>query len=126
MLAREFPGRPQSVSDARGFVATSIGPVAREVAETVALMVSELATNCVRHADTAFVVGVEHVEGVVRVEVSDASSEPPQLRSPEPTEPSGRGLLIVQALSDQWGVTAGRAGPGKTVWFTLAATDPAH
>jgi anti-sigma regulatory factor (Ser/Thr protein kinase) len=82
-------------------------------------MVSELATNALRHAETPFSVRVEQVPGTVRVEVADGGEGQPAVRSPEPSEPSGRGLRIVESLSESWGVTAA-SGAGKTVWFTVA------
>jgi hypothetical protein len=53
------------------------------------------------------------------VEVTDRGSGAPNVLSPDPTSLSGRGLHIVEQLSDEWGVTA----PGvnaKTVWFSLS------
>ena len=46
------------------------------------------------------------------------------MRSPKPTDPSGRGLKIIDMLSAEWGVDH-RAAAGKTVWFTVADTTPA-
>ena len=45
-------------------------------------------------------------------------------RSPKPTDPSGRGLKIVDMLSAGWGVDP-IAAHGKTVWFTIADSAPA-
>jgi hypothetical protein len=42
------------------------------------------------------------------------------VRSPAPTDTSGRGLQIVKALADNWGVVKGAASKGKTVWAVLA------
>jgi hypothetical protein len=42
------------------------------------------------------------------------------MRSPGPEEPSGRGLQIVNMLSQDWGVEQ-RAAAGKTVWFVVAS-----
>jgi anti-sigma regulatory factor (Ser/Thr protein kinase) len=85
----------------------------------IAVMVSELATNALRHAETSFSVRVDQTPGSVRVEVADGGDGRPAVQSPAPSEPSGRGLRIVESLSDAWGVTAA-SGTGKTVWFTLA------
>ncbi len=41
------------------------------------------------------------------------------MRSPEPTDPSGRGLKIIDMLSARWGVEPEPA-EGKTVWFTIS------
>jgi Histidine kinase-like ATPase domain len=89
-----------------------------ETVDAVELMVSELATNSVRHARTDFelVIGSK---GPIRVEVKDTGQGRPTLRSPAPKEPSGRGLRIVDAMSDTWGTIA--TSDGKTVWFELSA-----
>ena len=83
-------------------------------------MVTELAANAVRHAASHFTVKVDRIDGEIRVEVSDIGPGRPAVRSPEPTEPSGRGLRIVQALARAWGVVPAPPGEvGKTVWFTI-------
>jgi anti-sigma regulatory factor (Ser/Thr protein kinase) len=85
--------------------------------DAVELMVSELATNSVKHAHSDFKVAIDDSGGEIRVEVRDTGRGQPALRFPAPTEPSGRGLLIVEALSHAWGTVD--APHGKTVWFTL-------
>jgi anti-sigma regulatory factor (Ser/Thr protein kinase) len=99
----------------------SDAPVAAQ--DAAALMVSELATNCVKHAHSDFELTVESEAGGIRVEVRDASSGQPTLRSAAPHELSGRGLRIIESMADEWGVTP--AAPGKTVWFTLPRDRPA-
>jgi anti-sigma regulatory factor (Ser/Thr protein kinase) len=116
---RRFPHTPASVAEARHFVQGALSDAPAERREVIAVMVSELATNALRHAETSFSVRVEQTLGTVRIEVSDGGDGHPAVRSPEPSEPSGRGLRIVESLSDAWGVTAAQDA-GKTVWFTLA------
>ncbi|KAF4410462.1 hypothetical protein CRI70_20485 [Streptomyces sp. Ru87] len=101
---------------------------------TVALLVGELAANAVRHGrvdgrpdgrDFRLRIGYEARARVIRVEVSDASAEGP---GPVPADPgpdgeSGRGLLLVDALADRWGVGP-RRPPGKTVWAELSVPGP--
>ena len=89
--------------------------------DTVALLVSELATNSVRHAAAGFTLDIERGPERIRVAVSDTGPGDPEVRSPAPAEPSGRGLLIVEALSDAWGCSPAPGGIGKTVWFEIAA-----
>jgi anti-sigma regulatory factor (Ser/Thr protein kinase) len=116
---RTFPNAPASVSEARRFVVDAIGNAPPHVIEAVAVAVSELATNCVRHAGTDFSVDIEKTPDRLRVEVADYGSGTPTLCSPEPCEPSGRGLLLVRELSDAWGVEQSRDRPGNRVWFTM-------
>src|SRR3954451_6591770 len=88
------------------------------------LLVSELVTNAVKHTRDSSTLTLAVAGGMIEVGVTDSGSFrrviPAQravltpastLVAPE----SGRGLLIVEALSDSWGVTP--AGNGKQVWF---------
>lgn len=117
---RSFPRQPESVAAARRFAKHALRGTATEVLEAVELMVSELATNCVRHTNTAFELSVARARGRIRVEVTDRASGTPTMRSPGPDDPTGRGLQIVNMLSESWGVES-RSARGKTVWFTLGA-----
>jgi anti-sigma regulatory factor (Ser/Thr protein kinase) len=128
-VTRDFPNRPDSVTEARRLVRRALAESApksgdagdpgdaAEVVEVVEVMVSELATNCVCHTETPFTVRIDVTDHHIRVEVSDTGAGRPTLRSPKPIAPSGRGLRIVEALCDDWGVTS--LPRGKTVWFTL-------
>jgi anti-sigma regulatory factor (Ser/Thr protein kinase) len=115
-----FRCHPEAVTAVRGFVRSSLGEQSPRLIEAAELMASELATNCVRHAQTDFELTVE-VEGEIRVAVRDVNRGRPTVRSPALADPSGRGLRIVQALSDAWGVTP--SPEGKTVWFALYVPD---
>ena len=90
------------------------------IAEDVGVMTSELVTNCVRHTVTDFTVSVEVTGREIRVEVTDQGGGAPVVRAPDTTEPSGRGLRIVQELSDSFGIRERRDAPGKTVWFAVS------
>lgn len=121
---RHFPNSPSSVTQARRFVQEHLVGAPADVADTVAVMTSELATNSIRHAASAFEVGIDRGTREIRVEVTDEGSGVPTVLSPDPTQPSGRGLFMVDKLADDWGVTASREHNVKTVWFsvTLPAT----
>ena len=114
--ARRFRCQPESVRAARKFVRDVLPDQSREIVDAAELMTSELATNCVQHARTDFELAI-HSQGQIRVEVRDTDQGRPMLRSPMPEEPSGRGLRIVEAMSDTWGIIP--SSNGKTVWFTL-------
>ncbi len=115
---RTFPAVPQSVHAARRFATDALAGLPAEALESAELMVSELATNCIRHERTSFYVTISRRAGEVRVEVTDSGSGVPTMRSPGPNEPSGRGLQIVDMLSDEWGIEP-EVPAGKTVWFSL-------
>lgn len=116
---RGFPADRGSVSAARRFASEHLGASPVDLREAVELMVSELATNCIRHVDSEFEVVVHRSEDTIRVEVSDPGAGTPSMRFPGPDEPTGRGLRIVDMLSDAWGVVPAERS-GKTVWFTLS------
>jgi anti-sigma regulatory factor (Ser/Thr protein kinase) len=117
---RSFACHVQSVAAARRFVREVLRGRANDVVEAIELMVSELATNSVMHAHSAFEMTIDTSSGQVRVEVRDMGEGDPIPRTPSQYDVSGRGLQIVKALSDTWGVTPCRTG--KTVWFV--ATEP--
>jgi anti-sigma regulatory factor (Ser/Thr protein kinase) len=115
--ARRFDCQPESVAGARRFVRDVLSAQPREIAEAAELMTSELATNSVRHARSDFELAILLSRDEIRVEVSDRGQGQPVPRSPTPREQSGRGLQIVQELSDAWGISP--SPNGKLVWFTL-------
>ena len=120
---RSFTNAPDAPAHARRFVASELADVPRDIADEIAIMVSELATNCVRHTVTDFTVAVEQSPQEVRVDVTDTGGGTPEVRSPDLSEPSGRGLRIVQELSDSFGITERGDAPGKTVWFVVRLED---
>jgi anti-sigma regulatory factor (Ser/Thr protein kinase) len=117
---RTFPCVPESVGAARRFATAGLSDTSPEVRDSVELMVSELATNCIRHTNAAFELSVVRDRAKIRVEVTDRGGGTPAMRSPGPDEPTGRGLRIVNTLSDSCGLEH-RTG-GNTVWFTVAAS----
>ncbi|MER6104251.1 ATP-binding protein [Streptomyces sp. NPDC001832] len=100
--------------------------------ESAAQIVAELAANALVHGrvrgrdfrlDLAVHGGGTGVGAVLRIEVSDARGEhlppgPGGMAVPGDDCESGRGLLIVEALADRWGVSPGPV-PRKTVWAEL-------
>ena len=89
-----------------------------EELDTLRLLVSELVTNAVRHADGSEPVEVHaHWDGEVRIEVSDhGRGFSPKPRFGRLDEPGGFGLFLVGRLADHWGV---ETDGGTTVWFVL-------
>lgn len=113
-----FAKSPASVSAARRFARDALRDLPPNALEVVELMVSELATNCIRHSNSAFDVLVERMRDDVRIEVSDHAGGTPTVRLPGPEDPRGRGLRIVEMLSKDWGVDY-HTDDGKTVWFVV-------
>jgi len=97
-----------------------------ETAEAIEHLVSELVTNSVEHAECVSVtVLLIYGDGVLRLEVRDQdAAHIPVLKHPEPSDLGGRGLVIVQALSDRWGVRV--TDSGKAVWCDFALPPPAQ
>jgi anti-sigma regulatory factor (Ser/Thr protein kinase) len=120
IVQRAFPRAAKSVPTARHFVSDVVADMPKEIADRAAIMVSELATNAVRHGGTDFEVRVERTKDVLSVEIEDSGEGAPVVRRAQPRDASGRGLHIVEALADAWGVRPTTEGQGKTVWFTLS------
>jgi anti-sigma regulatory factor (Ser/Thr protein kinase) len=87
--------------------------------ERVSLLLSELVTNAVRHAESPSVVTVALADGVLEVAVTDR--EPGRLPRlcPDvgPDAEGGRGLAIVEGVANEWGTSL--LPDGKKVWFRL-------
>ena len=112
--------------EARRFVGTRLQSWdSASVTDIAVLLTSEIVTNAVLHAGphdslTATVLNLSQSDGVTRVEVVDANVPLPVVGDRNLDRKSGRGLLLLDALADSWGVTAG--GDGKLVWFEVNAT----
>lgn len=92
-----------------------------ELSDTAELLTSELVTNALLHtAKGAVFDAALGSDSRLRVEVQDGTSRlPGRRRDPEAEyATSGRGLLLVEALADSWGVQL--LGDGKVTWFELA------
>jgi anti-sigma regulatory factor (Ser/Thr protein kinase) len=83
----------------------------------VELLVSELVRNAVEHAGTACTLTLVEAHGCLRIEVADASPVLPQRRRPAPMDLTGRGLLVVDSVADNWG--AEPDAEGKIVFCEL-------
>ncbi|MFF4965280.1 ATP-binding protein [Streptomyces sp. NPDC001037] len=120
---RAFPGVAEEVAHARHFVAALLdgyGPV-----EDAVLVVSELATNAVRHSLSGSAGGWFLVvvcfggDDLVRIEVVDQGGERvPHLCDVTSQEEGGRGLLLIAACAKDWGVK--NWPDGRSVWAELA------
>ncbi|MBB5779405.1 ATP-binding protein [Nonomuraea jabiensis] len=123
-----LPPSPASVHSARSFTAGALsGWGLAELIENMELVVSELATNALRHGlhlDEPHCQRPVHMSLVRRGPLvtgafTDPGSSVPVLRYPGPLDTGGLGLHIVESLSLRWGWSA-LAPHGKIVWAVLS------
>ncbi|MFH8412128.1 ATP-binding protein [Streptomyces collinus] len=93
-----------------------------ELSDAVELGVTELLANVVRHVpDRRCALLLLRQPAGVRVEVSDGSDQLPLTpASLDEESENGRGLFLLDAMADKWGVSLWSEG-GKTVWFECVA-----
>ncbi|CAM5502703.1 ATPase [Streptomyces spiroverticillatus] len=93
--------------------------------DPAALGVTELLTNVHRHAqpDKTCTVEIELLLDRLTVSVHDHDPRPPRVCAAEPYDTGGRGLALIEAVSDDWGVRQ-EGEEGKTVWFALPTAAP--
>lgn len=86
--------------------------------DTAELLVTELMTNALRHAPASRIrLTLSSRQGSLLCEVRDDCSAHPVVSQAHGQDESGRGLFLVQQLSDRWGSRP--SGTGKTVWFEI-------
>ncbi|MCF4135682.1 ATP-binding protein [Streptomyces sp. Tue 6430] len=131
-----FTSTPRGARLARRLVSHRLNdwghPYTTPVNETLTLITAELTANAVRHGHVPgrdFHVQLTLAEGTFRIEVTDTRAEKQPSPTPPPPNPlseSGRGLLLVAALADDWGITPRPVAPGKTVWARLRVPTGGH
>jgi anti-sigma regulatory factor (Ser/Thr protein kinase) len=115
---RVFPCQIESPTRARRFVVDALERWGcHDVIDDAALVVTELTTNAVAHARSAFTVNVRWLPGRVAITVHDASHALPRRRAALLDAPSGRGLHLIATVARTWGARPVREG--KVVWAEL-------
>lgn len=114
-----LPAELSSVRTARGFVQARCAELelADERCDDALLLTSELVTNAVLHGRSEVCVELAARGDVVRIAVLDENSRHPMPVTQDPDALDGRGLALVEALADRWGVED--RPMGKAVWFEL-------
>ncbi|MGW1030393.1 SpoIIE family protein phosphatase [Streptomyces sp. NPDC002577] len=111
-------GDPEALAESRHMIRAAVRAWgAHDRADEIELIADELITNSLVHTDGSAVVTLRVLSGSerrLRVEVEDSSSALPRRREAGVGGVSGRGLLLVDRLTDVWGVEA--RGGGKIVW----------
>lgn len=119
---------PLSVGQARNFCTRRLTSVlddrydAPEVVSDAATIASELVTNALRAGSTEISLSLALRPDSVYIEVEDDAVGTVAPAHPAPTDPKGRGLLVVAALSREWGVSPVEGG-AKHVWAEVALTN---
>ncbi|HEY1914634.1 MAG TPA: ATP-binding protein [Streptosporangiaceae bacterium] len=120
----EVPARPESVCSARRHARGVLREWNLEaLTETAELLISEITTNAVRataglpgHGEAPVCVWLTSDRSSLLIQVWDGDHRPPRPRCAKPDHEAGRGLLLVEALSVEWGCQTSEAAPGKVVW----------
>lgn len=116
-----LPASSVSVTHARRYVQGRWPSLGAEVLDDLSVVVSELVANAVVHGWPDIELRLRVVPDTVDVAVLDHNPELPAALAvaPDPGSSSGRGLLLVDRLSRQWGVEPFADGTGKTVWASV-------
>jgi anti-sigma regulatory factor (Ser/Thr protein kinase) len=85
----------------------------------VLLVLTELVTNSYCHTDDPIWAEIAITDAGVLVGVSDGNTADLRLQPPSTVRSHGRGLALVSAIADDWGVESTQDGHGKTVWALL-------
>ncbi len=117
-----LPTGATAPSSARALVGGLRERLADDVLDDLVLVVSEVVTNCVRHAGLGpgddISVHVRATSSGVRLEVVDRGRgfDLPAMLGHDPAHPGGWGLYIVDRLADRWGVVR---DSGTRLWFEI-------
>ncbi|MFE7594859.1 ATP-binding protein [Kitasatospora sp. NPDC057512] len=99
-------------------------PSGERYRDTAELLLGELFANAVQHSDAPddrhIEVRFALVSSRLRLEVHDAGTGRPILRTAAPDDEKGRGLFLVDELAERWGCASRPGGIGKFVWAHIA------
>jgi serine/threonine-protein kinase RsbW len=117
---RVFPGQADQIANARDFTRRVLASC--PVLDEAVLLVSELATNAVEHTATGsgghFDVIIYRDETLLIIAVKDEGSDKaPVTRSVDELAEGGRGLGLVELITDRWGYCGNERG--RTVWLEM-------
>ncbi|MEV6973564.1 ATP-binding protein [Kitasatospora sp. NPDC093806] len=125
-FAARLDSRAESTSFARHLLRAYLSalPSGDRFSDIAELLLGELFANAIQHSDAP---ADRHIEirfaltnDLLRVEVHDAGSGRPSVRSTSPDDEHGRGLFLVNELAERWGCCPRAGGIGKFVWALIA------
>lgn len=119
-----FDHQPDAPRQARQAVRPLVSDPGDPIAEAVTLSASELVTNVIRHTHEGGIMRAwDPKPGVpLRLEVEDHDPTPPRPPTITPDQPSGRGIRLVSAVANKWGVDP--VPDGKVVWAEFDRNGP--
>jgi len=118
-LETQIPATPAAPQLIRGWLRTTLATWQLDgFGEVTELLATELVSNVVKHVGRPMTVRIMRQQGSIRVEIDDPGDDVPVLEHPDSRTEHGRGVLVVDALADEWGTKVHPDG-GKTVWFEL-------
>ena len=117
-VSARLPADPSSASKARRFLEETLsGWRCEHLVDVATLLVSELVANAILHAGTTIEVVARIIPDRLRIEVHDDNPRMPVRKHYSALSGTGRGLLLVERLAEDWGSEATESG--KRVWFEL-------
>ncbi|MFF2751709.1 ATP-binding protein [Kitasatospora sp. NPDC058048] len=126
MFVARLDSRTESTPLARYLLRAYLSgmPSGERYSDTAELLLGELFANAVQHSDCP---DGDHIEirftltgSRLRLEVHDAGTNHPNVRTSSPSDEHGRGLLLVNELAERWGCESRPGGIGKFVWALVA------
>jgi anti-sigma regulatory factor (Ser/Thr protein kinase) len=125
LVETDLPGTVTAPREARAFLRSTLQTWNLDgFGELTELLTDEIVSNVVRHVGAGMRLRAIRHPGAIRVEVDDSSGSRPTLRHPGTDDDRGRGLMLVDELSDRWGTDF--RSDGKTVWFELDVDTATH
>ncbi|WP_179852728.1 MULTISPECIES: ATP-binding protein [unclassified Streptomyces] len=131
MFAARLDSCPESTPLARHLLRAYLAalPAGDRYADIAELLLGELFANAVQHSDAPddrlIEVRFAMANSRLRIEVHDAGSGRPCVRSAQPEDEHGRGLFLVNELAERWGCCPRAGGIGKFIWALVPPSHPA-
>ena len=112
---------PESARISRELVRSTLHSIDTDLVEVAAILTDEMVANAVKHGQPPISLAIESDREGIVISVADSGPEFPEARTVSRTAENGRGLMIIDILSDEWGVLP--LYQGKQVWFRLHVRD---
>ena len=118
-----YESEAANVGEARSWIDAFLSEctVGDTVHDDAQLVVSELVTNALIHGAGSLVLRASISGNTVQIAVTDSGDELPEVLPLDPTRIGGLGLIVVDRIASEWGVSPFPGG--KTVWAALSLSD---